>query len=433
MTIHRSARDFALQIHRQKDKSLTEIAVNGALQAYRLRPCTSIERRFNGRLDVLPSLNLDDYEFDAVIDYLRIELTSSKPMSPINVYKKLRAAAIEPGWIKALPLPGETKWLATRFTMRIDDPTPASLHGRIDAIRKMGDFDCDGRLALLEVSIDIYPKARGDEVARIMMTDHLRRHILPNPAIWRDVTTGDTWPRWVGNPDPKKTRPDGTPERPSPHYLVGKGEAELNEHLARGRFSNRKPAPSNATTYFGCSASGRGMIRIMDKVIDKQSRGKGAYVALKPADRRTRIEVELSGPALEAFLGDPHVDRLHEVDFRKLRSEFFEFAKPTVPEFPLAVPGGPASSLGTVIVDFEHQKEISTFHVAGAVGLHLLQQHRAKKMRRRRKAALRRRGIALDRERQGLGKSGFLLSYETLNDKCENALRRINRAWNAGA
>jgi len=433
MTIYRSARDFALQIHRQKDNRLDEIAVNGAQQAYKLGPCTNIERRFNGRLDVVPKLNLEDYEFGGVIDYLRIELTSTKPMSPINVFKKLRAAAIKPGWIKALPLPDETKRLATRFTMRIDDPTPASLHGRINAIKRMGDFDCDGRLALLEISIDIYPKARGDEVARITMTDHLRRHILPNPAIWRDVTTGDTWPRWVGNPDPKKAKPDGTPASAKPHYLVGKGETELCNHLARGRFSNRKPAPSNATTYFGCSESGRGMIRIMDKVIDKQSRGKGAYVALKPAERRTRIEVELSGPALKAFLGDLHVDRLHEVDFRKLRRRFFQFVKLTVPGPLPAAPGAPAPSLGTVIVDFERQKEISTFHVAGAVGLHLLQQHRAKNMRGRRRAALRHRGIALDRERQGLGNSGFLLSYAKLNAKCEDALRKINRAWNGGA
>jgi len=267
--------------------------------------------RFGGRLALVPEADVDAYDYRSVIDFLKLEVTTAKAMAPKNLRAHLEAKGAPIGWVDPAPRPGESRARATRFVVMVNEPTPAKLKQTLEVMAALDTVDAYGRLMALEVSIDIYPKDREDETARMMMTDLLRRHAFPRESVWRRP---DGWPRWEG------LKEGETRSNESKQFLIGKTETELMQHLECGSFEARVPAPSNATTYFGSRDAPVAMVRIMDKVIDNQDPEAERREDLERRDCRSRIEVRLLGKALIDFMGEPHVDRLGQVDFQKRRS-----------------------------------------------------------------------------------------------------------------
>lgn len=71
------------------------------------------------------------------------------------------------------------------------------------------------------------------------------------------------------------------------------------------------------------------MMRLMDKVIDRQDRDAGTFLALNDVEKRVRIEVTLQKSVLHG-LGVKTLQDLKGFKFNKLHGDHFQFFLPTI-------------------------------------------------------------------------------------------------------
>ncbi|HIB64797.1 MAG TPA: hypothetical protein EYO33_06750 [Phycisphaerales bacterium] len=414
MPLRVRADTLTIQIEREKDASQARTRIPGAEQRYRLTPVAGGQPRLQNRLDIVPLINLDGYDFYGVIDFLELEVTTPRLWAPRNLSTHLKKEGAGTQGVRACPQPGETTLRASRFSVMLNEPTKETLRQALDVFAKLETVDCGGLITVLEVSIDIYPKKREDEAARATMTDLLRRHAFPKETIWRRP---GGWPRWVGN-----AKSTTTGQTSATHFLFGNGKVAPTQRLSRDGLNKKELTPANATTYFGPRDVPVPFVRIMDKVIDNQNRPKGSRDELDVTSRRSRIEVLLRGDALVEFMGTPHVDHLGEVDFQKLRSTYFRFAIPTLP-------GHSTPALAAASNNEVRKMDLAAFAVGGVVGVQLLQAHRRTRLHQHRKQRNKERTEKKDYDRNGGGEWGYLSSHKDMDRKIQNALEKINRTW----
>lgn len=103
---------------------------------------------------------------------------------------------------------------------------------------------------------------------------------------------------------------------------------EMDATIGSSSAPDNHQAPMiDATLYLGAREGDDVMIRIMDKVMDKQ-RPDGSFDALTGDQKRARIEVTLKGQEL-AELGLTDVPSVEGFEVTKIKKRYFQFRLPT--------------------------------------------------------------------------------------------------------
>lgn len=374
-------------------------------QDYNLKETSKSQKRFEGMCELHPGIDLSKYECVSVIDFLKVVVKTDDPIDAKNLLKKLRSFGVAIQYIDNPLIGSNLGFMAQRFIAQINEPTPEKIMSVLSAIKAMPGVHCDGEIEVMEVSVDIYPRDRRDRAARLMMSDLLKRHIRPEEKLWR-YKFG--WPRWVGGA--RKAS-----------FIIGK---YLSEKLFANliRETSRHSAPAvDGTLYFGPRDNGPVMLRVMDKVIDKQNRRRGTRKTLPVEECRSRTEVELRKEALKE-LGVERCEDLFGFDFQKIRKHLFQFA---LPLFPLQGQG----PLGEAVAAAKRKIQLGIFMRSGVLGLSLHQREVLECKNRLRLKRLKNDGVLIPPIRTGLGSAGQCMAFSEMNRMFDGGLRKLNRVW----
>jgi hypothetical protein len=399
-------------------------------QDYNLKETSKSQKRFEGMCELHPGIDLSKYECVSVIDFLKVVVKTDDPIDAKNLLKKLRSFGVAIQYIDK-PLRGSNLgFMVRRFIAQINEPTPEKIMSVLSAIKAMPGVHCDGEIEVMEVSVDIYPRDRRDRVARLMMSDLLKRHIRPEEKLWR---YDGGWPRCVG-PAKKECTMNGCTKigldmklcsdkgcYKQVNFLVGNklSDEELSR-LMRAELENSAPAVDE-TLYFGPRETGPAMLRVMDKVIDNQNRNTGKMRVLPVEECRSRTEVELRKEALKE-LGVEKCGDLFGFDFQTTRKHHFQFA---LPLFPLQGQG----PLGEAVAAAKRKIQLGIFMRSGVLGLSLHQREVLECKNSLRLKRLENDGVLIPPIRTGLGSAGQCMAFSEMNRMFDGGLRKLNRVW----
>ncbi|SFZ83470.1 hypothetical protein SAMN02983003_1665 [Devosia enhydra] len=177
---------------------------------------------------------------------------------------------------------------------------------------------------------------------------------------------------------------------------------------------------ADTTTYFGADDSDD-MVRVMDKVVDRQNTFAGTSDVLAAKDQRCRVEVTLRQGKLEE-LGVRHINDVARFKFAALQGSYFQFKLATVRS--LSGSEGPVAA-------YQERQRVQKFLLTGISGLAkmdltLLEHDTVKRPVVRR--ALAKLGRTLPgRPRTGPGAYGTAFAYEGLCKTVQTALSNLSR------
>lgn len=249
---------------------------------YRVDPCEGSQKRFKGRLYAEPQVDLQEYEFRAVFDWIEVHVETARVFSAVNLQRRL--TALNKGF-KAfrtchVTSPTRERWYSGRgHVIKMQDPAPDGLPGLLRAFLRE---DCvpgyereEIPVTGVELSLDVYPAPRfcRDEadyaVRRMLMTDLMRKHV----AVDEVYRAGQRRPRFVFQ--------DGT--RKTTQHLVAPGGSHIHalRKISRETGAKYRDVAScdpeshhqpciDATFYFGQKGE-RLLYRQMDKITDNRA------------------------------------------------------------------------------------------------------------------------------------------------------------------
>lgn len=366
----------------------------------------SAQARFRGRLVLRPLLDLGAFRVRAVIDWLDLRVETRKVTQTRHVSDLLAATLGRRPHVSDAA--GQTHKTDTSFTVRLQDPDPEMVGRMLAALEARWGLVGAPVVVGIEVAVDWYPPG-ADDVLRLQMVALLQRHVFPTGRLVR-----------TARDEPRCFSEAGGVERTSRYLGPVQGR-----HRSRVCYNGVKVALGaeawrtlehemhntpfvDGTVYVGAREADA-LLRIQNKVTD--TRHGGCFRMLEPEGRRARIEVALRGLALEE-LGLTRLEALGGLEC--LRKAFFDFWLPTV-----------NGRLGLHVLD------VQAFRRTGVYGLEAYQDARWE----RRKAW--RRGVKagggelargrLDPRRRTV--NGTRLAFAVMNRRCDDALRRLGRAW----
>lgn len=155
---------------------------------FRLEEVDSGQPITRGRMVVEPEIDLRDYRFKAVIDWLEISVRANKPVSTINLGPRL--AKRFPGY--GLYVSGRERrdgYYGDKLLIRLQDPTERRVEDLMRFLGGLPEFSGQNpqdrhELTGLEVAVDIYPiharKLSEEELIerRVRMSEVVRRFIM---------------------------------------------------------------------------------------------------------------------------------------------------------------------------------------------------------------------------------------------------------------
>lgn len=361
---------------------------------------------------LLPVLDLSDFTFRAVIDWVEIRVTLQQVTQFQWVQKIVDRALLRKSLVTAVN-PGAGNVSDTFDVMIQEPPSLARVLEICNLIFFRYPGSAEPTIQGIEVSIDATPKAQSDE-NRALLFGAMQRTIFTS----RDIVAS---------------------ERDRVRTSIGKGE-ESNRRLLPELYIEKGVSPTSlspkmfkapwidGTFYFGERQSDM-MVRIMDKIIDQQNHSAGTCRELEDVEKRVRIEVTLRGAEL-ARMGLAKVEAMHSSSFSKLQGEYFQFKLPTFATRNLR---GTASGAAEIYTD---RSRAEVFLNAGVLGLDGLDRA-TKNFRSRSNANTRKMLKVLPRAarkyRPGMGSTGTLTSYGEMNSKVATALRHLGEreaaAW----
>lgn len=365
------------------------------------RPVGARQRRLQGRVTLMPDIDLGAFRTRAVIDWLEVRFSTVRETQWKWVFDRIEKATGQRCHTHLLDL-GHV------FRVRFQEPDPDVVLAAIKAIRDDMGIDGDVLVDGLEISIDFTPGVPGDDDQRLKLLAALVRHFMPN----RNVVTGrrDDRPRFAWDAGRQATS-----------FLFPKpGRSRKMDPLM---FNELDLSPcADATLYYG-RKSGECLWRIMDKVIDRQNRETGTARNLADDEKRVRIEVSLKGSELDR-LGLLTLDDLLRFRFTMLTG-YFRFLLPTFVDRSALLPGHMTS------VRLRRDDErVRKFTTTGVVGLHAMDGAWSNWRRQQRKdmrALFRSRKIPLANTRVAKGSMQTFVAYADLNDRVKMALEKLTQ------
>lgn len=367
------------------------------------------QKRFRDRRVLTPEIDLDAYQWSALVDWIDIEFELMRRTQHWKLNDRIEALTGRKEFPEALELDaGKT---ATRYRLRIQEPDFAMTWKVIEDIKAEYGFVAPARVVGLEVSIDAYPKTVSEE-ARARLHGVLVRHFFPTTGI---LTDEKKWPRFF---------PGVVDET---DYTVGRNKNDPRlDIINRMTPSTDRPVTYEATFYAGEKDDARAFWRIQNKVLDNQNKAAGTSEILPEDRKRIRIEVAL-GPdgCREAGLQD--FETIGDFKFTRLQKPFFQFMKPTFGVFPPSGFGAHSSAIKMRVEETRRERFLNV----GVLGLQIREDAREDYRRLEMMNFMswhKARGSKMPRKnRTGAGSYGSMVAYEEMARVIERALAGLQR------
>lgn len=378
----------------------------------------SRQTRFQDRRILTPGIDLKKYRFEAVIDFVVVRVFARRTQHQW-IQKELRTVLECDCWIKPIN-PGEGKE-ADEFDIKIQEPRSSKIVAA--AIHAVGEKRGERRtpqLREIEFSLDVFSRDSTEDAREIMVGLLQRTYFAATK-------------RWVNHLDMPRSTASITGQiggEPTSNYLppaVGE-ERDPSLTVRPGPEEFRSPF-LDGTMYLG-EKDTSGMIRIQNKVKDKQYPEKDTFDALSADQTRARVEVTLASHDLE-LLGLRNVRDLADFSYTKLQKKYFQFMLPTFAGVDME-----KSSAIRAVVDLEERKRAAVFLKSGLLALmrsdEAWEKHAASE-RPEMKRVFRLHGWPIVQNRVGRGSNSTMIAYEALNKQVALAFRHLGererRVW----
>ncbi len=380
--------------------------------AYGVETLRSAQKRFQDRMVLRPLINLDAYQWAAVVDWIDVEFELGRPSQHWHLNDRIERLTGRKEYPEALDVgPGGT---ATRYRLRVQEPDFCVLRRVLADLEEEYDFASPAIVVGIEVSIDAYPKDPGEE-ARALLYGVLVRHFFPTTTV---LTRGRTWPRFV----PGLVKPAD--------YVVSRNQADPRlDIIARMTPSFDRSPTYTSTFYIGEKDDPFAMWRIQNKVVDKQNKAAGTHEELAEEDKRVRIEVAL-GPDGCRVAGIAEFNRISELSFTKLQKGFFQFRLPTFATYSPTSTRSSSKPIHAVKQRIEETRK-HRFLNAGVLGLQIREDARRDHAKLQRDYFLswhKAHGSKMPKKnRVGVGPYGTHIDYKQMSRVIERALAGLQR------
>lgn len=382
----------------------------------------SKQKRFQDRRVLTPDIDIKRYRFKAVIDYVIIRVFTRRTQHQW-IQKELRTVLECDCWINPIN-PGVGKE-AEEFDITIQEPRSSKIVAK--AIHAVGEKRGERRtpqIREIEFSLDVFSRDSTEEEAREVMVGLLQRTYFAATERWtKDLDMPRTTASITGHNDGESTT----------NYLPPEvGEDRDSSLTVRPEPEEFRSPFLDGTMYLG-EKDTSGMIRIQNKVKDKQYPEKETFDTLSAEQKRARVEVTLASHDLE-LLGLRTVRDLAKFNYTKLQKKYFQFKLPT-----FAGVNMEKSSAIRAVVDLNERKRAAVFLKSGLLALlrsdEAWDKHAAS-VRPEMKRVFRQHGWRIVQNRVGLGTTTTMIAYEALNKQVALAFRHLGererRAWGAG-
>lgn len=386
---------------------------------YELIELDNTQKRLAGRKALKPKINVTDYTTSAVIDWIDIRVLLNRRTQFRHLQENIaiilnKKVHIENSLVaerahNAVFSPVIANTSDDVFYIRFQEPDIVQLRSVMAMIKTKYGLALDPLISGIEISVDFYPKI-ASALDRAKMVRVLTNHLITK----RDIITE---------------------HRDRPRAVWGKFRGEYQRVLAGNpNFSENANtqllidtewdhAPyADATVEIGAKEADVRW-RIMDKVIDTQNRSAGTYVSLKEEEKRTRIEVTLTGEELDE-LNLQTFDDLAELNFSSLQGRYFRFQLPTLSGRVVH-----RTKWREAITVARDRQRLEKFRKGGGIGVKAMDVARTKTQNKIPKATildLHHKGLKVPlRNRTGIGVAGTFVAYEELNERVLTALRSL--------
>ncbi len=305
------------------------------------------QSRHRGRIQLGSPVDLQNYEFTALFDWIEIGVTTPGAHQPVNIHNKLdkhwQGRAFSSTFVSG-PNREKGHYVGSEFYIKFHDPEPFWLRTCLAWLVKEYRIAVPGpdevRLSGIEVSLDVYPTRRSDlddsarALQRMAMTSVLQKHIVVPEAFDKKARRR---PRFVFGPDGIASKTELWSEKP------GKLDASLRARAHDAGIDPKEaslllPEAHNsafpgATLYIG-DRDEVVMLRCMDKISDHRL-SSDDYESLPPRKRRSRVEFTLQEKRWESPKGPAQVGlaTVGDISSKRLRrfNKLLRFARPAFP------------------------------------------------------------------------------------------------------
>lgn len=305
------------------------------------------------------------------------------------------------------------------FAIVFQEPTPKKLSRALREID--GKYGIIGKVVpyLIELAVDFFPRAglrpeHQTQIREEMVGLLQRHHGIRAPGF--STSESDARQVYVSpNPiDPNATKtdflfssPGNAPRKLQDHEVT---HTHVVSRLVHGK--SRNHLFLDATLYKGSVADGL-LIRVQHKITDERNATAGTVRDLLIAERRARIEAEISGPQRlwdDLLLRD--VNDLSTLNFRTIRKKYLEFWLST------------ASSAFSEQIMVRKQMEDR-----GLYGVEILKSLEKHLEKRRAKTRPKLADAITMRDRKGMGSTGELVAWTDCNERVGDALDALTASW----
>ena len=303
---------------------------------------TTEQTRLKGKVVYVPQLDFSRFKGEAVIDWIRFDLTLRETTQGQHLNRWCKRAGLNPRF-QAIDQQGKEQGASRtsdRFRCTLQNADARKFAQVIAVVAERNDILHAPVISGLEVAIDFYPLDVGErDVLRDLMVAVLQRSSFPlelsaaSPhADCRQFyrLAGEDWQEVARRPRFIFPAANDTDAATAPRRRYSDQHVEhksTRQRLLRATGDGKYPPQMflNSTLSFGAVAES--MVSVHNKIYDVR-RGGDAEL-LPPNARRARVEVRLSQRHLEE-LGLYTVDDLHRFEFKTLRKRYFAFVHPLV-------------------------------------------------------------------------------------------------------
>jgi hypothetical protein len=372
------------------------------------------QKRLAGRYALCPEIDLGRFTTRAVIDWITISVLLQRTTQFQWIQREIE------GLLGRVPHVDnclqEKNASSDRFDIRIQEPDISTVLKAVSTIDTKFGLGMEPVVRGMEISVDFTPRTPSD-LDRAKIVRVLSNHLLVEPDVVSNL-------------------------RDRPRTVWGSGEANTmrllydSRHLTpeeNKRFlmeTDRDRAPFTDGTFELGAKEADARWRVMDKVIDRQNRMAGTFLALDDKSKRARIEVTLDRPEVDA-LGVAFLSDLKKLNFTRLQGRYFRFFLPTFSRQADLHPG-----VRSAITVWRDRQRTMKFSKTGNVGLKAMDDALAEQraaFRRQVLLELHKRGLRLpDVDRTGIGAAGSFAAYDEMNDCVRVSLRNLGKRVVAG-
>lgn len=392
-----------------------------ATVTYCAHPVGKDQSRFRGREKLVPDVDLAQFECRAVIDWVNLKFEVGHQTHCSHIRRVIGQRFGAKPYVKPIdPTPSGNSRV---FVMTVQEPGKAVVYAVISDIAREFEIVGDVQIDAIEISVDFRPLVPSD-LLRAQLHGVLTRSFWTSRDVFKKP---DDRPRSVGE------GVKGT----TVNYLFRIFDEEELHKPGAGKpvgvdssiwIDARVDCPPTADATFYVGAKNTPIRwRIMDKVKDQQNRRTGTLKLLGDAEKRVRVEVTLSQPALTSETGLRCLQDLEIFRFTTLQGKFFKFMLPTFrvePEWDNRHPN--------LNVWLDRMK-VARFLKTGILGLEwsdLAREHFRKPHLAQMKKSLRHLPANLPvRKRRAAPTTKTYIAYDEVATKIQTALRHLGERW----